>query len=171
MFGIFKKKKSIAEINQEIDIKMQIAQSHGWLLDDIDDFSGPYHRMITMIKETPIKQWSVLFEGGKSHWSEISKRMTISNDNVRVSYITPLMFDNEEKSFGEFFTGTELKDFEDQVLEDLLDIPLLQYLEIVEDDYEETLDRIKNGSGELRSLTVEKMLDMLNFLRAKSIEG
>lgn len=56
MFGIFKKKKSVAEINQEIDIKMQIAQSHGWLLDDIDDFPGPYHRNITMIKETPIKQ-------------------------------------------------------------------------------------------------------------------
>ena len=56
MFGIFKKKKSVAEINQEIDIKMQIAQSHGWLLDDIDDFPGPNHRNITMIKETPIKQ-------------------------------------------------------------------------------------------------------------------
>ena len=129
VFSIFKKMKSIAKRNQIIDFKMQIAQSHGWLLDEIDD-SDSFYRSIVMTKEILIKPYLVFFKGGRSQWSTIYMRLLISHDNVKCQYDYALSLYEVAGSYDlEHFTGTRLKKIEDSIAEIPLDLTLGWYLD------------------------------------------
>tara|TARA_R110002072_G_scaffold125621_2_gene261865 strand:+ start:1400 stop:1618 length:219 start_codon:yes stop_codon:yes gene_type:complete len=68
----------------------------------------------------------------------------------------------DEKRWREDFYGSDLKDYEEKILEDAADLAVFEYLEIKQEIYQASLAR-----GELRSLNAEAQIEMLNFLKAK----
>ena len=164
MFGLFKRKETLAERNKDKDNWALVVQSHGWILDRIDDHD-PWFKTYWLDKEITVKAWENLFEGGKSHWSKISMSMRISNMGVIVNHQSSMMGINDgQKQWKEDFYGSDIKDFEKEILDDAAELPVFEYLEIVQEHYQASRAR-----GELRSLCAEEQLEMLNFLKEKSL--
>ena len=81
---------------------------------------------------------------------------------VIVNHQSTLMDIGDEKRWREDFYGSDLKDYEEKILEDAADLAVFEYLEIKQEIYQASLAR-----GELRSLNAEAQIEMLNFLKAK----
>jgi hypothetical protein len=162
VFGLFKRRETLAERNRDKDKWALVVQSHGWLLDRIED-DDPWFKTYWFDKEISVKEWVALFEDGKSDWSKISMTLSISNSGVYVSYHSTLLgIDIEEKRWRRDFCGSDLKNFEEEILEFAAGLAVFQFLKIAQEDYQESLAR-----GELRSIVAEDRIEMLNFLKAK----
>ena len=81
---------------------------------------------------------------------------------VIVNHHSTLMDRGDEKRWREDFYGSDLKDYEEKILEDAADLAVFEYLEIKQEIYQASLAR-----GELRCLNAEAQIEMLNFLKAK----
>jgi len=166
MFGLFKKRKTITEHYQNLDYKKQIAESHGWLLEEVSDgLSGPasMSRTIRLTKEILVDEWARLFEGGKPHWPIITMRMSILHETVTVNNSSSVYGTGIEKVFRGTFTGQQLKALDDQVIKEALGFKVPQSLEIVVNDYKQSL---KNGS--LLGLRNEGQVEILDFVKRQS---
>tara|TARA_R110002072_G_scaffold125621_2_gene261864 strand:+ start:1134 stop:1301 length:168 start_codon:yes stop_codon:yes gene_type:complete len=54
MFGLFKRRETLAERNRDKDNWAQVVQSHGWLLDRIED-DDPWFKTYWLDKEITVK--------------------------------------------------------------------------------------------------------------------
>lgn len=160
MFGFFKKKETVAERNKDKDHWAQIAQSHGWLLDQIDD-DDPWFKTYWLEKDITVKAWAYLLAEGRPHWSKISMRMSISNLGVVINHNSTILGSGATKTWRENCAGSDLKDFEEDLLEDAESLPVLEYLKISQEEYQERVSR-----GELRSVVSEARIEMLKLIKA-----
>lgn len=160
MFGFFKRRETLATRNRLKDNWAQVAQSHGWLLDRIDD-DDPWFKKYWLDKELTIKSWADLFEGGKPAWPNVTMGMCIGNGEVRITHQSIMMGRGETKTYQEL-TGMDLKWHDEQIIETCEKLAVNYCLEIMQKDYSAYLDR-----GGLPSVVCESRIQMLDFLKAK----
>lgn len=160
MFGFLKRRETLATINRLKDNWLQVAQSHGWLLDRIDD-DDPLFKKYWLDKELTIKPWADLFEGGKPSWSNVTMDMSISNGGVRITHQSTMLGRGETKAYQEI-TGMDLKWHEEQIIETCEKLEVYHFLDIMQKDYQAYLER-----GGLPSIVFNSRIQMLDFLKAK----